>query len=397
MGVDLKVYPGRWYFAVADGICAQPSPIFFRHIYIPGLRHPCVSGSLPPRCSVVSPHQTGTLLLHHLLQVPPTTLDNRPAIIMSQPHQCPLPAWTGSLSPAAFGPSTTNNGGGSSSSSSIFYLCPTCAQVHALLSHPQLPSPPETIHFNFGTIAPSSTPDTPPWTLTPKHAWEWDTNTYSSLPALTDTHEIHLHLFEEFLFDTFTASHTAARLAAAQNDTPVMPWPRILATLSRALPKTVRAVHVEVHGLGTESSMSDIGLGAETAGPGVLRPTGRVYGEFVRALVEFARALGGVEVVGLRGVFPADWERILEEGMGGAVRVEKDLSRIVDEVRWWTNPSVDAGEVLRVYGVGGPKGDWEGKLRRCHAMATRTMVMGVGEGNEDGEEEEDSVYAWTGA
>ncbi|KAK3681105.1 hypothetical protein B0T22DRAFT_445785 [Podospora appendiculata] len=308
---------------------------------------------------------------------------------MSQPHQCPLPAWTRSLSPASSSSSPN-------SSSSIFYLCPTCAQVHALLSHPNLSSPPQTIHFNFGTVAPSSTPTTPPWTLTPKDAWEWDTAAHRFLPALTNTDAIHLHLFEEFLFDTFTASQTAARHAAARNDAPVLPWPRILTSLARALPKTVRAVHVEVHGLGTESSMSDVGLGAETAGPGVLRPTGRVYGEFVRELVRFARALGGVEVVGLMGLFPADWEDIVEEGMGGVVRVEKDLSRIVDEVRWWTNPSVDARQVLGVFGVGGPKGGWEDRLRRYHAVATRAMVRGVGEGEED-EEEENLGYVSTGA
>ncbi|KAK0609709.1 hypothetical protein B0T17DRAFT_546239 [Bombardia bombarda] len=277
------------------------------------------------------------------------------------------------------------------------------------------------IALRFGTPRPSSGPTS--WVLAPHNDWDPAARLLSDdglrLLSSPDVQEIHIELAEEFLFDTFTLEQAREAASSALQHQDLMQWASKLLSLYTALNSAnktrLAAVRIHVHGLGENSSMSDYAAigGEEQLGPGVLRPTERVYREFIQ---EFVKLFGqGVSVAGpkisvekvvLSGVYPGDWAEYVREGMPG-VALEKDLQGLMEELRWWTDDedqrAVEEGEeVLRLYGPGGPPAEaegmaseWEERLRRYHALAKIRMVSGraarAGHGHVDGDEDEDEV------
>lgn len=127
---------------------------------------------------------------------------------------------------------------------------------------------------------------------------------------------------------------------------------------------------IHVRGLHSLSSMSDHGIGEEQDSTAVLRPTASVYTEFIE---EFTRCRWPTERIRLSGLFPGDWEGLIETRMAGS-KVIKDFSEFVKEICWWT---VDTSNREELEGLS------ESELRRRHAEARWAMLNGAGSDHDE--------------
>ena len=250
------------------------------------------------------------------------------------------------------------------------------------------PWTPHQLTLNFGTVGPSPGPS--PWVLQRKH--HWDFNNWISpsggrgIHALQQAQVLRLVLSEEFLFDTIDPNSNTfdSYTATIHQHCPLTPWKDILATLRyylTILNKQLDLIEIEVQGLGSMSSMSDYGLGKEQNSTAVLRPTERVYAEFIDEFTKFVPGI--VREVRLGGLFPGDWGRLIEVRMGS--RVEKDLSEFVKEMRWWTVDfaGISGGVDWVDGGVLGRQVQFETPLRKEHARARWAMLNGAGNGYDE--------------
>ncbi|KAK3374589.1 hypothetical protein B0H63DRAFT_548823, partial [Podospora didyma] len=256
---------------------------------------------------------------------------------------------------------------------------------HSLLPHSNQPknlydAENQTIHVYFGRLLPSES--NTPWML--QRLMSLDVRTWlgsgGGLSALKNARVLELGLCEEFFFDTFPEDdeYDSARSAVQHHqEIPESPA-RLMATIRQAISALggtlFDVVELIVQPLGEYSSMSDYFPEKLETGPGILRPTARVYREFIDEFTQFGP--GVAKEVHLAGLFPDDWAALVEQRMRCPVR--KDLTVFANEIGMLTNPKIDCIPVLDMYGPGGPSLSWERRLRNCHDQVTETMVRGAG-------------------